>query len=122
MSVPVCLLCQGSIRKQRVFTETVFLVISDNKRHSSCKQSVDYCCVAGAVKHTEVAELLDMPQTTAATAELTNPVVDVLRSLVQQVSSSFSIIANESVPKVIVNDTVKIFFLNCNQPFGNFKP
>ena len=27
---------------------------------------------------------------------------------------------NESVPKIVINDT--IFFLNCNQHSGNFKP
>ena len=29
---------------------------------------------------------------------------------------------NESVPKFIVNNTINLFFLNCNQHFGNFKP
>ena len=33
----------------------------------------------------------------------------------------FTTIENESVPKIILNDTI-IFFLNCNQHFGNFKP
>jgi len=28
---------------------------------------------------------------------------------------------NESVPKIIINYTIKLF-LNCNQHFGNFKP
>jgi len=28
---------------------------------------------------------------------------------------------NASVPKIIVNDTI-VFFLNCNQHFGNLKP
>jgi len=28
-------------------------------------------------------------------------------------------IRNESVPKIIINDT--IYFLNCNQQFGKFK-
>ena len=32
-----------------------------------------------------------------------------------------TVIGNESVPKIIINDTV-IFFLHCNQHFGNFKP
>jgi len=31
-------------------------------------------------------------------------------------------VGNESVPKIIINDTVKFTFLNCNQHFGNFKP
>ena len=30
-------------------------------------------------------------------------------------------IGNESLLKIIINDTI-IFFLNCNQHFGNFKP
>ena len=29
---------------------------------------------------------------------------------------------HESVPKIITNDTVNLFSLNCNQNFGNFKP
>jgi len=30
---------------------------------------------------------------------------------------------NESMPIIITNDTIKVwFFLNCNQYFGNFKP
>ena len=28
---------------------------------------------------------------------------------------------DDSVPKIIINDTI-IFFSNCNQHFGNFKP
>ena len=32
------------------------------------------------------------------------------------------VIGNESVPKIIMNDTINLFFLNCNQHFGNFKP
>jgi len=28
------------------------------------------------------------------------------------------VIGNESVPKIIINDTIKLF-LNCNQHFGN---
>ena len=31
-------------------------------------------------------------------------------------------LGNESVPKIVINDTKKLFFLNCNQHFGNFKP
>ena len=31
-------------------------------------------------------------------------------------------IRNESVPKIIVNDAIKFFVLNCNQNFANFKP
>ena len=31
-------------------------------------------------------------------------------------------IGNEIVPKTVLNDTVKMFFLNCNQHFGNFRP
>jgi len=32
-------------------------------------------------------------------------------------------IGNKSVPKIIINDTIgPIYFLNCNQNFGNFKP
>ena len=31
-------------------------------------------------------------------------------------------IRNESVPKIIINNIVNYFFLNCNQHFGNFKP
>jgi len=32
-------------------------------------------------------------------------------------------IGNESVPKImhVINDTINVFFLNCNQHFGNFK-
>ena len=30
-------------------------------------------------------------------------------------------VRNETVPKIIINNTT-IFFLNCNQHFGNFKP
>ena len=30
-------------------------------------------------------------------------------------------VGNESVPKIIINDTI-FFFLNCNQHFANFKP
>ena len=30
-------------------------------------------------------------------------------------------IGNESVPKIIKNDGIDLFFLNCNQRFGNFK-
>jgi len=30
-------------------------------------------------------------------------------------------VGNESVLKIIINDTI-IFFLNCNQHFGYFKP
>ena len=30
-------------------------------------------------------------------------------------------IGNESVPKIIINETI-VFFLNCNQQIGNFKP
>ena len=33
-----------------------------------------------------------------------------------------ALIGNESVPKNIINSTVSLFFLNCNQHFGNFKP
>ena len=33
----------------------------------------------------------------------------------------FVSIRNESVPKIIINDTINLFF-NCNQHFGNFKP
>jgi len=29
---------------------------------------------------------------------------------------------NESVPKIIINDTKSLFFLNCNPHFGKFKP
>ena len=32
------------------------------------------------------------------------------------------VIGKESVPKFIVNNTINLFFLNCNQHFGNFKP
>jgi len=32
------------------------------------------------------------------------------------------ITGNESVPKTIINDTIKLSFLNCNQHFGSFKP
>jgi len=31
-------------------------------------------------------------------------------------------IGNESVPKIIINETVNLFFLNCSQHFGNFQP
>jgi len=31
-------------------------------------------------------------------------------------------IGNESVPKIITNDRIKFFLLNCNQHFGNSKP
>jgi len=32
-------------------------------------------------------------------------------------------IGNESVPKTMIHDTLKLFFfLNCKQHFGNFKP
>jgi len=31
-------------------------------------------------------------------------------------------IRNESVPKVIINDTMDLFFLNYSQHFCNFKP
>ena len=31
-------------------------------------------------------------------------------------------IGDESVPKIVINDTIKVFFLNCKQDFGNFKP
>jgi len=31
-------------------------------------------------------------------------------------------VGNESVPKIIINDTIKLFFLNRNQHFGYFKP
>jgi len=33
-----------------------------------------------------------------------------------------STIGNEWVPKTIPNNAVNIYFLNCNQHFGNFKP
>ena len=33
----------------------------------------------------------------------------------------FASIGNESVPKIIINDTM-FFFLNCSQHFGDFKP
>ena len=29
-------------------------------------------------------------------------------------------VGSKSVPKIMINDTVKFFFLNCNQHFGNF--
>ena len=30
--------------------------------------------------------------------------------------------ANERLPKIITNNTINLFFLNCNKRFGNFKP
>jgi len=30
-------------------------------------------------------------------------------------------IGNESVLKIMINDTAKLFFENCNRNFGNFK-
>ena len=36
------------------------------------------------------------------------------------ITSAFRI-GNESVPKIIINDTTKLF-LNCNQHFAHFKP
>jgi len=38
------------------------------------------------------------------------------------IRSSLTSIGNESVPKIILNDTIKVFLLSCNQNFGNFKP
>jgi len=32
-----------------------------------------------------------------------------------------NLIGNESVPKILRNNTINLFF-NCNQHFGNFKP
>ena len=32
----------------------------------------------------------------------------------------FLALGSKSVPKIMINDTVKFFFLNCNQHFGNF--
>jgi len=29
---------------------------------------------------------------------------------------------DEIVPKIIINDTINFFLLNCNQHFGNVKP
>jgi len=29
---------------------------------------------------------------------------------------------NDSLPKIILNNTINLFFLNCDQHFGNFKP
>jgi len=31
-------------------------------------------------------------------------------------------IGKESVPKIVINDTVNLFFLNSNRRFANFKP
>jgi len=31
-------------------------------------------------------------------------------------------IGNESVLKIVINSTLNLFFLKCNQHFGNFKP
>ena len=36
--------------------------------------------------------------------------------------NSRNVTGNDSVPKIAVNDAISIFFLNCNQHFGNFKP
>ena len=34
----------------------------------------------------------------------------------------FSHVGNKSVPKSIINGTIYLFFLNCSQHLGNFKP
>jgi len=34
----------------------------------------------------------------------------------------FSHVGNKSVPKSIINGTINLFFLNCSQHLGNFKP
>jgi len=47
-----------------------------------------YMCAAEAVKQSQIAEPA-VKQITAAANELPNPVVDVLKSLVQQVCSPF---------------------------------
>jgi len=31
-------------------------------------------------------------------------------------------IGDDSVPKIVINVTIKVFFLNCKQDSGNFKP
>jgi len=42
-------------------------------------------------------------------------------SLRRQTDTDWAI-GNESVTKILINDTIIVFFLNYNQHFGNFKP
>jgi len=36
--------------------------------------------------------------------------------------SPYILVENERAPNIILNDTINLFFYNCNQHFGNFKP